>query len=66
MPPTLSLARLRYEELMRELLAERDKRGPLSQTEESRYVGQLDRCWDQMTEEERKQVEEMFSPSRRS
>lgn len=52
----------RYWELLEELLFERElSGGKLSQEIEARFAGELDRCWQVMTEEDQDQAERRFT-----
>lgn len=51
----------RYRELLEDLLLERELRdGNLPPTEEARFAGELDRCWNAMTEQEQEDAERRF------
>jgi hypothetical protein len=50
-----------YEIIMRDLLRERDREGPLTQTTEAFYAALLSGCWKDMTDEEQADMEKRFS-----
>ena len=52
----------RYQEILEDLLLDRElASGALPQEIEARFAGELDRCWQAMTDEEQDEAERRFA-----